>query len=213
MTKLFGGYFLYESKTGDIELRKREDELGKLKAESFNKSNYEKEVVGKSILVTKLKEEIARNMSDLSALVKNLPNSPSAYKDNFNKTYPQNPSEARKALVQSIHADSIELTRMETHKKTIQPIVDDLENRERNVNEKRDEIERLDFKKGKVEEEFQVKAEDEERKKGLLDLLLKRDMAKQFAQIIVISHGEQLKDEFPHSLYMDRGKAISSEIL
>jgi DNA repair exonuclease SbcCD ATPase subunit len=41
---------------------------------------------------------------------------------------------------------------------------------------------------------------DEERKKGLLDLLLKGDMTKQFAQIIVISHGEQLRDEFPLTL-------------
>ena len=53
---------------------------------------------------------------------------------------------------------------------------------------------------------------DEERKKGLLNLLLKEDMAKQFTQIIVISHGEQLRDEFPRSLHMDRGKVISSNI-
>lgn len=53
---------------------------------------------------------------------------------------------------------------------------------------------------------------DEERKKGLLDLLLKGDMAKQFTQIIVISHGEQLRDEFPHTLHLDGGKVISSNI-
>lgn len=380
-----GFYFVSKSKTEviDVELRRNEDKLSRIKADSYNKDGYQKELVDRSILATKLKERIGENQRNLFALVENLPNVPSAYRDNFNKVYPQDSAEARKILVQAIRTDSQELTRMETRKKTVQPIVDDLENRERSVHEKREKMERLETEKTEIEEEFQVNIEDEERlrnifgemsrkegelkneekdknkkveecrniieenkdapikyeellskkntlefdletigrarkllnlardrvfgslkekiernmgrflpvltagrynmikidekeykievydkgarqmrakgvfsgatqdqislalrlafaistlpgsrgvvpgfifldeplsgfdeerKKGLLDLLLKGDMANQFTQIIVISHGEQLRDEFPHSLHMEGGKAISLSV-
>jgi DNA repair exonuclease SbcCD ATPase subunit len=380
-----GIYIISKSRTEmiDAEIEKKEQDLSKLRAESYNKSEYEKGLRDKLILVTELKEKIWENAQSLFALVETLPNTPSAYRDDFNRAYPQSPTKAGKALMQSIHSDSIELTKMETRKKTIQPIVNDFENRERSVNEKKEEITRLNSEKNSIEEKFQVKIEhekvlrnnfgelsrkegelknernqknvrmqectniieknkealskyeellsmrnmlefdldaigrakkllnlardrvfgsvkekieinmrkflpvltagrysmakideieykieiydkearkmrvkgvfsgatqdqislalrlafalstlpisrgvvpgfifldeplsgfDEERKKGLLDLLLKGDMVKQFTQIIVISHGEQLRDEFPRDLHMDRGKVISSNI-
>jgi exonuclease SbcC len=382
---ILGVYLMSKSRTEviDVELRREEDELSRLKGESYNKSRYEKELGDKLISVTKLKGKIEENVQNLFAVVEVLPNTPSAYKDSFSKAYLQNPTEARKALVQCIHADRLKLTEMETRKKTIQPVANDLENRERSASEKKEEIQKLNSEKSKLEEEFQVKIEDEEilrkefgeksrregelknekkekitrmqecrntieknkeapskyeellsmkntlefdleatnraikllnlarnrvfgsvkekieanmkkflpiltagrysrtkidekeykieiydreaqkmrvkgvfsgatqdqislalrlafalstlpssrgvvpgfifldeplsgfdeeRRKGLLDLLLKGDMARQFTQIIVISHGEQLRDEFPHSLHMEGGKVISSNI-
>ncbi len=385
MSIVLGLYFVSKSKTEviDVELGRNEDKLSRLKADSYNKDRYERELADRSILATKLKERIGENQRNLFALVENLPNVPSTYRDNFNRIYPQDSTEARKILVQAIHTDSQELTRMETRKKTMQLIVDDLENRERSVDERREKMERLETEKSKIEKEFQVDIEDEEglrnifgemsgkvgelrneekdknkkvqeceniveenkeapikyeelllmknilefdleaigrakklmnlardrvfgsvkekieknmgrflpiltagrynmvkidekeykieiydkearkmrgkgvfsgatqdqislalrlafavstlpgsrgvvpgfifldeplsgfdeeRRKGLLDLLLKGNMTSQFTQIIVISHGEQLRDEFPHSLHMDGGKAISSSM-
>jgi exonuclease SbcC len=49
---------------------------------------------------------------------------------------------------------------------------------------------------------------DDERRKGLLQLLTKGDIASQFEQIVVISHGSQLRGEFPSRLHMEKGKVV-----
>ena len=161
---ILGFYLVSKSRTEviDVELGRKEDELSKLKGESYNKSRYEKELGDKLILVTKLKGKVKENVQNLFAVVEVLPNTPSAYKDSFKKTYHRSPTEARKVLAQCIHADSLELTRMETRQKNIQPIANDLENRERSVSEKKEEMQKLNSEKSKLEEEFQVKIEDEE---------------------------------------------------
>ncbi len=172
-----GLYFVSKSKTEviDTELRRNEDELSRLKADSYSKSGYQKELVDRSTLVTKLKEKISENQHDLFALVENLPNVPSAYRDNFNKIYPQDSTEARKILVQAIRTDSQELTRTETRMKTVQPIVDDLENREKSVRDKRKEMERLGAERTKIEEEFQVNIEDEENLRNIFGEMSRKE--------------------------------------
>jgi exonuclease SbcC len=49
---------------------------------------------------------------------------------------------------------------------------------------------------------------DDERRRGLVQLLTKGDIASQFEQIIVISHGSQLRGEFPATLHMEKGRVV-----
>jgi len=159
-----GMYLVAKSKTGkiDLEIGKKETELNGMRAESLNRSEYEQNLGKKSDIVVEMRKKIEESTHRLLMLVDSLPNAPTSYKDNFMKIYPKGIVDAKKMLVRSVSGDRNRLTQMETHKKSIQPIVDDLENRENRVRELEEKIEKSKSEKAKIEEDFQVKVEHED---------------------------------------------------
>ncbi len=382
---VIGGYIFKTSNTKEIdsELKAMENVIRQMEFKKQKQNEYQHELNEKKDAIRAARERIEENTKVLFTLVDELPNTPSRYKDIFNKTYAESPIKAKKALAQSIHEDKIELAAMNTQRENIEPVVNDLENRKRKVEELKKKIEELEAEKARIEEDKQVTIEDEdnlmaefkkmssregelkrereekiqvieeskkiieenkdapkryeelcalkdsleqeleaikrakkllasardavfgsvkkkieanmmkflplltagrykaakidekeykiqvydkearrwrikgvfsgatqdqislalrlafalstlpssrgvvpgfifldeplsgfdeERKKGLLELLTKGDIAKQFSQIIVISHGEQLKDEFPNKIHLEQGKVVHSEL-
>jgi DNA repair exonuclease SbcCD ATPase subunit len=161
---LAGGYLITKSNLGKINsvLVKKEAEVDQYRADRLRKSEYEQNLRKGSKSFAIIRERIKENTQNLLALVENLPNTPSAYKNDFLKIYPQNLVMAKRNLTQIITRDKEEYTRMITRKRNIEPIVGDLENRKKNVDKLRKEINNLKSQKTNIEKDFQIKAEDEE---------------------------------------------------
>jgi exonuclease SbcC len=160
-----GGILVKRAKIKEIdkELESEERALNGLRVEELNLGEYKEKLNEKSDTIQSAKSRIQENSSVLFELVKELPNAPSRYRDEFNKAYSRSPLEAMKALVQSIHRDKEELTGMRTRRDTIEPVASDLKNRVKKVEDIKKKIQARKGEKVRIEQETRVTIEDEER--------------------------------------------------